>query len=418
VSNDYALGVRDSSLVRVPEGGQAAAGEDEFYADLVVDFAASSSVLIPSVAPGSRILRQHATPGTAINVWRDSAENWYARAPSSMRGRVHLVLQIAAPRSAFGGELALPSWNGLAAMPPLPPRAARGFAKVKAGLELTRAMTPTETVHRLVTYFRGFVPSDEPPYGFDDIYVDLALSRKGVCRHRAFAFLVTALGLGIPTRMVTNEAHAWVEVQGTRGWQRIDLGGAAAAIEEDSKEAGPAYVPPQDPFEWPGAAENGSGLTVATRTRERARASSGQSPGTSAGAGPSSGTQSTASSDPEANGAPSTDMNRTPSETPSDDARPVSRITLHSGEARVHAGSPIAVSGKIEAEGVACGALRADVALRRRDTGRTAAVGSLGTDEHGVFEGNVFLPVAFPAGDYDVVVSTRGDARCGGGSSD
>ena len=42
--------------------------------------------------------------------------------------------------------------------------------------------------------------------------VDLALSQKGVCRHRAFAFLVTALGLGIPARMVINEAHAWVEV--------------------------------------------------------------------------------------------------------------------------------------------------------------------------------------------------------------
>ena len=36
---------------------------------------------------------------------------------------------------------------------------------------------------------------------------DLALSQKGVCRHRAFAFLVTALYLGIPTRVVDGLAY-------------------------------------------------------------------------------------------------------------------------------------------------------------------------------------------------------------------
>jgi hypothetical protein len=229
VGNDYALGVRDATVTRVSEGGQSGPGEDEFYADLVVDFGSSTSVLVPSVGPGSRILRQHTTPPTPIEVWRDGAENWYARATSSQRGRVHLVLQIAAPRAAFGGELALPSWSGLAPVAPLPPRPARGFARFKAALDLTRAMSPTETVRRLVAYFRAFVPSDDPPFGYDDIYVDLALSQKGVCRHRAFAFLVTALGLGIPARMIANEAHAWVEVRGQTGWQRIDLGGAAAA---------------------------------------------------------------------------------------------------------------------------------------------------------------------------------------------
>jgi hypothetical protein len=416
VGNDYALGVRESSLVRVPVGGQATPGEDEFYADLVVDFGAASSVLIPSVAPGARILRQHATPGAPIEVWHDGADNWYARSPSSQRGRVHLVLQLAAPRAAFGGELAMPSWAGLAPIPTLPPRPLHGFAKVRAALDLTRALTPAETVHRLVSYFRSFVPSDDPPYGYDDIYVDLALSQKGVCRHRAFAFLVTALGLGIPARMVTNEAHAWVEVQGTAGWQRIDLGGAAATIEEDATEAGPAYAPPPDPFEWPGSAENGSGRTVAARSREHAHATS--SAGPSSSAGPWSGSQSSAndSSDPSAPGG--LDVERAPRESPPDDPRPVSRIALQQGEVRVHAGAPLLVAGKIEAEGVGCGPLRADIALRRRDSGRSTAVGSLGTDERGIFQGNVFLPVAFPVGDYEVVVSTPGDARCGAGSSD
>jgi hypothetical protein len=30
----------------------------------------------------------------------------------------------------------------------------------------------------------------------------------------------------------------------------------------------------------------------------------------------------------------------------------------------------------------------------------------------------VFLPVSFPVGEYDVIVSTPGDARCGAGATE
>ena len=86
-------------------------------------------------------------------------------------------------------------------------------------------------VAKLVAYFRSFVDSDEFPTDRDDVYLALALSKKGVCRHRAFAFLVTALGLGLPARMITNEAHAWVEVSDGSLWRRIDLGGAGRALD-------------------------------------------------------------------------------------------------------------------------------------------------------------------------------------------
>lgn len=414
VSNDYALGVRDASLARVPGGGPAEPNEDEFYADLVVDFGSSPSVLIPSVGPGSRILRQHTTPSTPVELWRDGAENWYARSLSSQRGRVHLVLHIAAPRAAFGGELTMPSWSGLAPAAPLPPRPARGFARVKAALDLTRAMSPAETVRRLVGYFRAFVPSDDPPFGYDDIYVDLALSQKGVCRHRAFAFLVTALGLGIPARMVANEAHAWVEVRGETGWQRIDLGGAAAAIEEDTSEPGPAYAPPPDPFDWPGSAEKGSGRAVAMRARESAGMRR-TTPGSSVSSSEPSGTDPADPSTPDDETA---DLERSAGDPSADDPRPAARIAVRAGEVRVHAGGPLSVGGTIEADGAGCAQARVDVSLRRRDTGHATAVGSLGTNERGAFEGNVFLPLAFPVGDYDVVVSTPGDARCGPGATE
>src|SRR5262249_1468657 len=213
----------------------------------------------PSVGPGARIVRQHTTPQVPIEVWRDGAENWYAKATPSPRGRVHLVMQVAIAQAAFGGDFVMPTWTALPPAPPLPPVPARAFAKVAAQLGLSRANSPTEVVRKMVAYFRAFTPSEDLPRGNDDVYLDLALSQKGVCRHRAFVFLVTALGLGIPTRMVVNEAHAWVEVQGERSWQRIDLGGAAGAIEDRTSDARPAYQPPSDAFEWPPSAESGSG---------------------------------------------------------------------------------------------------------------------------------------------------------------
>jgi len=154
-----------------------------------------------------------------------------------VRGRVHIVMQVAIAAAAFGGDFVMPPWNALAPASHLPPGPANAFAKVATELGLSRALSPTEAVKKMVAYFRAFTPAEDLPRKYDDIYLDLTLSQRGVCRHRAFAFLVTALGLGIPARVVVNEAHAWVEVQGERLWQRIDLGGAAGAIQDNASSA-------------------------------------------------------------------------------------------------------------------------------------------------------------------------------------
>src|SRR5438445_12091305 len=67
--------------------------------------------------------------------------------------------------------------------------------------------------------------------------------------------------------MVINEAHGWVEVQGDRIWHRIDLGGAAAAIDERTSDSRPPHRPMSDPFEWPPSSESGSGQATAERGR-------------------------------------------------------------------------------------------------------------------------------------------------------
>jgi hypothetical protein len=405
VGPDYTLKVRDPALVRVPTGGASRVGEEEFYADLTVDFTASSTVLIPSVGPGARILAEHATPSMPIEVWRDGADNWYARAPASQRGRVHLVMQVAIARGAFGGELTMAPWSALSAPAPLPAAVGRAFAKVADTIGLTREVSPADNVRKMVAYFRSFAPSEEPPRGNDDIYLDLTLARKGVCRHRAFAFLVTALGLGIPARMVINEAHAWVEVQADRVWQRIDLGGAAGAIEEGaSAESRPTYDPPPDTFGWPPSAESGSGREVALRGRQSTSSTSSSSLMSSSTEAPT---------DPSA--PPRSSERREEIARTAGDERARASVAVRGADVQVHRGAPVHVAGSVEAEGTGCGLVRVDVSLRGASA--STNIGSLVTDADGVFDGNLFLPLSFPVGDYEISASTPGDARCGTGSS-
>jgi hypothetical protein len=65
--------------------------------------------------------------------------------------------------------------------------------------------------------------------------------------------MITASALGIPTRFVENEAHAFVEVWfPDRRWQRIDLGGAALRMEVTGASDKVLHRPRgDDPFEKP-----------------------------------------------------------------------------------------------------------------------------------------------------------------------
>jgi len=83
-----------------------------------------------------------------------------------------------------------------------------------------------QVLAKLVRWFRGFEPGPLPPGRFtDDPHLATALSRRGVCRHRALAFVITSQAVGLPARYVTNEAHAFAEVWiPGRGWRRSSCG--------------------------------------------------------------------------------------------------------------------------------------------------------------------------------------------------
>jgi len=405
----------------VPEGA-----EERFFADIVINGRADGSVRIPSVAAGAHVLRAHVAAGQrdlAFSLFHDGADNWFVAAPP---GRARLVMEVSAQRDAFGGEYGTPSWSELPQVEKLPPNVAAAARQVTAHIGVSRSMSPREVVRKLVSYHRSFVESNDPPKETGNVYLDLALSQKGVCRHRAFSFLITALSLGLPTRMVMNEAHAWVEIFDARLWRRIDLGGAGRTS-DDTTADGPAYDPPPDPFQWPSGATPGDALAPAGRSgmtgsggqsgtgSEDASNANGGSPhgsvsSTSSSAGAhASATPSGASSTSDAfpNGRPFADEK---------DDRPRSSVTLALGSQDMRRGSPLRVHGSVAADGETCPNVVVDIVLREGSKGGRPTelrVGSMATDARGAYDGALIVPWNVPAGDYDIVARTAGNMRCG-----
>ncbi|MCE9584126.1 MAG: transglutaminase-like domain-containing protein [Planctomycetes bacterium] len=98
--------------------------------------------------------------------------------------------------------------------------------------------TYRDTVRRLQAYCSGFVVAPiEAADRRENDFLTLALSRKGVCRHRAWVFFVLGNASGIPTRLVSNRVHAFCEVQlPDSSWRRIEF-------RLESLDAGPGNYP-------------------------------------------------------------------------------------------------------------------------------------------------------------------------------
>ncbi len=405
VDKDYVLGVANKATSVLPVTGSVNADDESFYGDFSVELLPDDLVRIPTVGPGARVLKMHVSPDASVSLLKDGAENWFIR--GSERKRVRLVMQLAIPRAAFGSDFDKnASFDALKPyMPAFAPHADQA-ARVFEAIGISRSMSPRDAVTRMVEYYRAFQPSDDPPKTHGDIYLDLALSKKGVCRHRAFAFLVTALELGIPTRMVVNEAHAWVEVYDGTLWHRIDLGGAALNLDQDRDPTRPQHQPPQDPYTWPEGAEQGSGQNLADKDQNDVPTGSG------------GGDASQSSSDPSGSSASPFQNGGDPTQpTPSNPDLPPSSVELDVVEKTIRRGSALRVSGRVVQGGRACANVRVDVVVSSAEvSGRV--IGSLSTDDDGKYEGTAVVPRDLAAGDYDVVVVTRGDKRCGGGRSE
>ena len=443
VNEAFELYLRNPARHPVPIEGSPEAGDDEFFADLTL--ASGNTVRIPSVSSKMRVLAAELEPAVPFRLLEDTAENWFFDAPSLV-GKARLIMRVASPRAALSPEIDTSSYAALAAaLPPVPTSVSRAVEPILAQVGVSRSQTPATAVRTLVAYFRSFLPSQQ---GFAEdsgreLYEQLTLTRKGVCRHRAYAFVVTALVLGVPARFVHNEAHAWVEVYDGQLWHRVDLGGAASGLHYDGdKPEGPAYRMPKDNYEWPAQARPGDQLSP------RQSADDGSSPGAGSGAGsgtsPSAldpaaaGSASGASSnplDPAASSASGTVQNpptnpakmANPSDksaeaTPQDlftpdtseplpTNRSVPKVTVRVlGNSNVHRGEALLVEGNAKSDEGPCKLTRVDLEIRR-DTERYS-LGSTATDEQGRFRLQATVPLKLGVGPYDVTAASGDSASC------
>ena len=263
VQDDYVLKVGRTALVEVPVGGVTDnTKRDYFRASVLIKLEAGKDVPLPSVAPDMRILSYETKPKVTLKFEKDGADNFYVRTDESgASGTYRLIFDCDADAGYFAP--ALPTGRHYTALqvatltPPEIKSVMPDKVRKQAQVTLDRIgvdadMDIAVSFNRMVDYFRAFEAKQLPPSS-GDIYRDLCDSQAGVCRHRAFAFAITANALGIPTRYVQNEAHAFVEVWfPERNWQRVDLGGAALRMEVTGADDKTLHRPrADDPFSKP-----------------------------------------------------------------------------------------------------------------------------------------------------------------------
>lgn len=400
VHDDFSLGVRSAAPRDVAVLPGIADDEDAFYADFFVELRPGVPVRIPSVGPGAKLHALELDVAAEGAVQIDSAENWFLVAHHD--GRVRVVMELGVGRRAFGARYPGVGWAELEGLaPPLPPAVQERAEEVLAGTGIGHPDSPARAVSELTRYFRSFADSSEEALAADPgaLYVELTLARRGVCRHRAYGFLVTALGLGLPTRLVHNEAHAWVEVSDGQEWMRIDLGGAPARLDETRRDPlVPVHRPPPDPYSWPAGAH--AGAELARRSAPNGPDSTEPSSAPFAASGdPFEDAASRDAGWPSASTAPSPRTSSTSSLVRSyDDAR----VTLTTARTRLVRGQPLAIGGRVTRPRHDCARARVDLFLLGED-GQALPLGSLAAGDGGRFEGAVTVPSDARAGQMQVV---------------
>ena len=261
VGDDYTLKIAHPALAELPIGGTTDRSRDRFWGSVLVQLTPGTDVPLPSVAPDMRVLSYEIKPAIAIKLSKDGADNFYVRTDeASASGTYRLVFFADADAGYFAPQLpaARLTVRELAAAAPrelrpqLPDRVRVAARRTLDRLGVDESMELGYVFNRLVGYFRAF-EAKPLPRSTGDLYRDLCDTQAGVCRHRAFAFMITANALGLPTRFVSNEAHAFVEVWlADRRWQRIDLGGAALRMEVQGADSKTLHRPrAEDPFAKP-----------------------------------------------------------------------------------------------------------------------------------------------------------------------
>lgn len=210
---------------------------------------------IPSVAPDARILWYKTEPPIQLYFAKNKGDIVLVRARQTRSKHVMLVFGTDGNTAYFGGSIrkrifphSYPRWM----RPRMPYRVRRTILRTMHRMGLRRRMSLRQAMHKIVPYLRRFSPTAlTPKEDKKDLYISLVSARKGVCRHRAMIFTVTMQALGYPARFVSNNAHAFAEIQYPDGqWRQVDLGGGDMP-HYMGQWKGRAFRPPSDPFPKP-----------------------------------------------------------------------------------------------------------------------------------------------------------------------
>lgn len=241
-------------------GGAPSQERDLFWGSVMVQLKTGADVPLPSVAPDMRLLSYEVEPRVELRFSKDSSDNYYVRSDEAgVSGTYRLVFMADADALYFAPKVpnrytvsqVTRHRHRPASFTPLPANVQQQAEKAMRKLGVRPQMRLDEALDRLTYYFRGFSAKDLPR-DTGNTYWDLFINQAGVCRHRSYAFMITATALGLPTRYVTNEAHAWVEVWVPDYWMRIDLGGAALRMNVDNASDKSLHQPrDEDPFKSP-----------------------------------------------------------------------------------------------------------------------------------------------------------------------
>ncbi len=426
VRDDYTLHVARTVLTEIPVGGTTdPKTRDRFWGDVLVQLEPGVDVPLPSVAPDMRILSYEVKPKVKLEFSKDGADNFYVRSDDSgASGQYRLVFYADADAGYFAPSLPSTKFrvrDVIANTPPelktLVPQSVRAEALVTlAKIGVDESYDLGIAFNKLVQYFRAFQAGDiTNPSG--NIYRDLCDSQAGVCRHRAFAFTVTANALGIPTRYVQNEAHAFVEVWfPKRGWQRVDLGGAALRMNVSGADNKTLHRPrSEDPFAKPPEYKNQytqlEGDIRGLTDQQKADKKKGldQAPPSGAvgqqGTGSGSGTQNSAQPD-----RITPDPTLPAKQQDPKKATPVLLVTA--ADTSAFRGDFIHVEGVVRVDGKGLPNHRVDVFLAPAGRGGEGSL-SLGpaiTRTDGGFSVDLPVPATLDLDRYEILLSSAGDA--------
>lgn len=198
----------------------------------LTNIAYGDSIAIPSVAPNANIITYSSSSlYLTFDFYKDGADNYYVKSQNYQQGsNVILTFITSADSSYFTFDV--PKGLSLNDIPNgikhTPPATVIAKANLIIGeLGLTGETNLKTIVTKLYNYFSSFTAGNIPSEQQEpDIYLAIAKSKHGACYQRSFAFFVTANSLGLPTRVVKNECHAFVEIYiPTHGWERLNLGG-------------------------------------------------------------------------------------------------------------------------------------------------------------------------------------------------